>query len=190
MDKQVTAVVNRAPVIPLCVQSWVYDDETRNVWGVSDGAHQPFVLSAPVLKQVHPFVLLVLSAMLDKKWTPVAAQVPVMHEECGIASAADILCTDANGNWILVEVKCKRKERFNDVSPYPMHGPFEHVPNTPCNRDKVQAAFTRSMLVRTCPVTEGCAAVVARVHRDGVEFFDVEESFSGMVDALWKSMGG
>ena len=117
-------------------------------------------------QQLHPYTLKLLLAFKRWGWRPVTSELPVVDTETGVATAADIVCSDARGGLILVETKTGYYGTWERASG-PMEGPLSGIlSDSPRSQALVQLLATKRMIER-----HGChvdRAYVVRVDEDGV----------------------
>lgn len=81
---------------------------------------------------------------------PVATQTACAHRALGLATACDLVCADARGRRVIVELKAC-SERAMHVSSGRMRGALADLEDTPLQRALVQLCATRAFFARTHP---------------------------------------
>ncbi len=184
VDNQITSIINHVN-IPLAAKKFTYSPESHQFWSTTN---EFLKIDTQSLVKIHPFTLLVLSALLDRKLIPVRAQIPVCYPELNIASAADQLWWDPNAErFVIVELKCEQKSFFETVSAHKMSTPLELIPNTSKNRSMLQLSLTKSMLERTYPETVKSQGLLVRVHSKDplIEIFELDKDIGDKTDNCW-----
>ncbi len=185
VDRQLTAIVNNVP-IPLCRRKFEYAKECREFWTAE--CEHVRIGGAALMKHIHPFTILVISELLDRRLVPVVAQLPVFHDEHNVASAVDQVWWDPRKHkWVIVEIKCEKKANFTAVSIHPPLAPFQDFPNTSRLRAMIQLALTASMAQRCYPVIDSPSCLLVRIHTQGpVEVEELDRAVASRVAHMWE----
>ncbi len=146
-----------------------------------------------------PCALSLLAYLRDKKWLPIATQVPVYSEHLGgFATAIDLLCTDAatRTELIMVEVKSTRLrgrpellDQCYRTSVGTATGTLRGLPLSRYTQHQLQLWCMRYAVERECGVSLD-AAVVLRTSPNAVDCYPLNSWFDGRERALVRRFHG
>lgn len=123
-------------------------------------------------KKPHVFTNFVFAALRKANFTPRLSQVVVYDQNCNLATAIDILCTDGENKPVLIELKCSSDSRYNQYSG-PMKGAMAHVNNSLANQHILQAQVTRILWQKTYGVPT--RSFILQINAGGANFIAVPE---------------
>jgi hypothetical protein len=140
-----------------------------------------------IRKHMREGVRRILQYFVLRGWTPIHSQMVVSWPEARLATMADVVCRDQNGNHIVVEIKTGYKEaQLHSHTKFRMQPPFHLLDDSPYNQHLLQVAFTRHMYCRSIGVSADSPAVHARIIRSrpaGIETNELKSDISAAVAA-------
>jgi hypothetical protein len=87
--------------------------------------------------------------IVEKEWIPVCAQLPVGCKELRLATKIDLLCRDAQGKIIIIELKCGFDDYFEVHNQGNMSYPLQHVPTSFRNKSILQLLLSTYFFFHT-----------------------------------------
>lgn len=131
---------------------------------------------AETARSLHKYTHNLLEVLRRKNLDAVGAQIPVMLEDMGVATAIDLLCRHRQTQrYTVVEVKCGFTNYYEKHTVHPMNAPFEAFKDTPHNQHQLQLAFTRLMFCDTFKIpADKVDGFVVRLDDAGVTVYPLE----------------
>jgi len=137
--------------------------------------------------RLNQYTRAVLQAIAMLKLQPAAAEVPLVSTDNQLATAIDVLCTDAQTKTKCVVVELKTGytgEAHTAATDVMEHAPLHKVNNSPFNQHQLQVAGMYHLLRTRYGVTPD-ASYVMRVNRDGVSVHRLREWAKGYMPTVF-----
>lgn len=125
--------------------------------------------------------------MKQKKWMPIASELPVRHGTLPVGTKLDMVVMDREKNMFQVEVKsgCKSQYKHTKVK---MSYPFNDKDDSVHNQHQLQLSASDEMWKHTYPGLKRLPPVVLRIHKDQVELLPLEKWALDRVSSLFSSL--
>jgi hypothetical protein len=127
-----------------------------------------------VAKKVSEATSKLWQAFARMKLTPVAAQVPVGCIELKVATAADVVCKDASGRRVVVEIKTGFLSYYHKHTGNNLRGIAPPQHDSPANQHQLQLLLTCELYRRTFPGHIMGGAYIMRVDPFGVDVIPLQ----------------
>ena len=100
-----------------------------------------------------PFALAVCAKLAEIRLVPVAAQVVVADRQRCIATAVDLVCRNADGEYVLIEIKSGFERTLHASTGNLLHAPFASINKSDCplNQFHLQLLVTSVLFRLTFP---------------------------------------
>lgn len=89
------------------------------------------------------------NVIINQRWIPVSAQLPVGCKELRLATKIDLVCKDMEGRIILVELKCGFDDYFDVHNQGFMSYPFNELPTSCRHKTVLQLLLTTYLFFHT-----------------------------------------